>query len=633
MSNLFEEQQKKVSETMKELKEEFEKRNVMRPGGQIEQGNRSTGIDNSPSGVNSQGDFNMVVPNHQKQSVSRSLDLGTMLNCGYLPSRLPTEMRIDLYPSTSCQREFIDKIKTNREFTKILIEENDEKVIQALKINLNNMPPFYPHIALPQNESLPLNDIPSNLFSLAEYIAAEYQWDITSVVLLIISMLIVSLGGRYKVKIDHNWYEAVVIYFVLVKESGKMKSSLLELFTSGLDVADKLIKQSSSTEIDKNNIANEETKKIIDAYMKIERKKYLKNITDNDNISAQENWDEVINKMVIKRQELNKKLKPSRVPPQLKVNDATESGLRNLLYEQGGRLTACSSEGAFLQKLNDGRIKDYKLILHANNMEEYIYRAGNSKTSMLFSNPAMNLISMTQPITIEQLYQKSELIESGLLPRIQVLFGSNYQWSGRQIIDKEEYNIILKRLTDIICEKAVSNFSQDHDIKIYEMSIDDEAKSILNDFCKQNDIDIKSGQYQYMEAYLEKSRGTAVRLAAGIHVWNAGDTISTPISASEMRAGVTLAKILCRHARYLYDMNANKETMKLINRTLKVIISHKLECFTASKITHELNRVNIEKLRPILDILIKHYCLNQYIKHNNQPVYITNTAIFDWMIP
>ena len=546
-------------------------------------------------------------------------------NLGYV------EMNQDWYE----KQQYVIVKKVERDYKKLFETEEEEKAIAICQQNLSTLVPMMPILVPPGYNWQYMDYIPHDLLTLAEQIAAKYNWDITSVIILMLFVLVASLGGRYKLAVNNEWHEAIVLHLAMVNGPNKIVNDLFKDLMAGLRSAENGLQEINADRIEDANIALNEKSKFHNEALRTKIRKSREILAEEfDNTDEYMRLlDEFSEGNIKKAKAFQKANRTNPKMPRLIMTDPTEMELRKTLHAQGGRISICSGESGLLSRLlkSHSGYRSYHLLTQSYNMEMSFLEANSSREHISITTPAVNIMSMTKPDIIEKLYQKEDLKTSGFLPCLQSIYTSTYMPSNRTSSQWEQYEVELKKFTLTVLSQVLLNFSQDHKAEIRLLSMTDEAREILFGFKNEFDGYIKAGYFMDMEAFVEKVSGTAIRLAAGIHAWSDSDVTKSPISASEMIAGIELAKILFQHTCYANDYKV-KQFFNLVSRTMRVIITKPLQVFTASDISRSLNRVHVEELKPILMALQSGNCLAIIPGNRKDSLYVTNPAVFRWQV-
>lgn len=277
------------------------------------------------------------------------------------------------------------------------------------------------------------------------------------------------------------------------------------------------------------------------------------------------------------------------------------------LEHQGGHLASCDGENGFLtsSKLLE-KCSPYLLSAHDH---EYIDDTTKTSGQFQIDKPAATILQIVQSNVAMDFYGNEDMKTTGLSPRFVPCFSLTE--SGTLLGNPLETEAVLASEYAPRIEALLTRyFSQDKNAEKYELTVTDGAYSLIKNFEWEMAQLLRSGRASFMESFIKKAHGQAVRYAAAVHAFNhANEAIEeTPISEQEMTAGIAMMRYLLPHAEFVFNVNgftAYKNAQKIVNALLRCSTAAQTYQVTSSDIgrmTH-LKKVEIE---PALDVLARY---------------------------
>ncbi len=387
-----------------------------------------------------------------------------------------------------------------------------------------------------------LTCFPPDMLKAAKALAARTGISVRQGILMIVGTIPMALRGRYIVAFD-DWKEAVTTNVIVVSGPGTRKTQCIELLKEPFDSFICMAREKRSS--------HQETKQAYQALNSIVKKhsdkifeKQLKAIDIND-IEAVKTLVEQAIPQRKKINELTRKVNPAE--PRIFVDSITTKKLPVAMSEQGECLACLDAEGAFIKELLSKKENTPYLFLKSHNYEAYLHEATNMGAVSLYA-PAIQILLYIQPVELFNLLNNTNLNEKGGIARILPVVGQRERCQEITEFNPYDWDLYNSKIIAML----EHNFTQETPRKIYKIIVSKEASEHLLDFRVKVDHIIESNKYPYLEYFLYKLAGAAMRLAATLHCWRHQEPEKVEISAEDMQGGIILAKTFSSHAKYLY---------------------------------------------------------------------------------
>lgn len=419
------------------------------------------------------------------------------------------------------------------------------------------------------------NDIiPDKLYKIVKIVGIYYNLNPNFILFIIIHLVEIAIHGQVYVEMSSGWKESMCSYGIPILGSGNRKSSLMEMLKKPFNDFITKKNEDDLKNIDRIKTRNKELDKIIKAQKSGIRKNFLNKIND-DKINLD---DESVEQMFSEIEEVEKRINRHRKKineiPKIFFGKITEERLFEALYSQGGHISFCDAEPHFL-KCNI--CSNHASVLLSAHDHEYISYETKNSGKVSIEKPSITILQMAQPSVALNFYQnKCEDDDIGFTARFIPCFGQAYSSDERESPDKVK-NLLEEEFYPRITALLNRYFTQEHTQKkkiiITRLLLNNSIGKLENEMGQK----IRSQKNVFMEPFLRKAHGQAVRYAAAIHAFNhAYEAIEDSVlSEDEIDLGVAIVRGLIPHAEYIFDRkkytskhNAIKVIDRLINSTM-----------------------------------------------------------------
>lgn len=471
-----------------------------------------------------------------------------------------------------------------------------------------------PKFLLPYLPSLPDNCyqyLPDDLLRLAQKIANSLDMSVWEVVLAIIASISCAIPGVFYVDLGNKWIEPVLLYTVFAKKSGSRKSALLRyLFAEHYKYQDKLLKQHANRHsLEKNLIA-------VNNKIVLERgKKKVESLIFSGNYNANDLKKEIAkiassSEMMFVENETNISV--------LIADSFTPTGIEKVLRNNGGAVSICSAEDPFSGSGIEYPSRTFPEVLLKGFDAEEFGRATGRKSNELFKPYISMFVTMT-PENLLKYYDKAHLINNGFLNRILPCFLDNYpiifDKSATLRTNDTDLEHYYRKISDLLALRISMVNS-----KPISLRLNSNAYSHLQSFSGR-----QSNNYatpSYLEGFIAKLPGKAIRMAACLHVWRHENPHKLEISDADFYVAQELCTVLGHHADY--GLNSKERALVVdAKRVLSLLVEKGVNSFTLSDISKNLNNMGKNKALPVFDFLSR--------KNYLMPVQY-NGAIPNWVV-
>lgn len=456
--------------------------------------------------------------------------------------------------------------------------------------------------------------LPPDMLRYIEELHGQTGWDRQAILLALLETLAMALRGRYKLQLDDDWLEAIVLYSFIIAESGLKKSELAHKL-KGPQVEFATARQEAFSENAQNKLKPSDIKQVKNRAMSIAAKKIPDCLSMADVFAATLSLQKEATTLAE-----NCKNGVTTLP-QLFADSFTTKKLIQAMPEQGGGFNIFEAEGGSLLNLANTRGADLDILLKGYTMESFSRE--NMREASHIANPFLNMCYMVQPDIARQLYQKTHLKEIGLLPRFLICFAEAPLTTGTQY-GQEYAEHRISSLGKTSCAEDYSkkiqsmlarNYTQNPKREIYVAKADAEAYRQIKEFECYISTGLAQGHFANAQPFMRKLHGTAGRIAFLIHAWRYDQPEAHLISGQDMQLGISIANMLMPHADYAFSPSglcAYTDAQKILAWVRK----HKCGRFTSRDIGQGVENMRKENIFPALDLLAQHNVLAQLIIPN-----------------
>lgn len=456
---------------------------------------------------------------------------------------------------------------------------------------------------IPSESSLYHDDgIPQGAQACTAHIAKNSGWPFNAVLLVLISAVVSAMCGRYIVQVTKEWVEAVVLYTLLIAESGCKKSYVYKKSNE----PHRQFQEKLLAEFDPNAIRMKQ--EMFNFAKRIKVKDIIKNTAIGEYC---ENIGELMSSLGTAFTELDKynpKVKNLR-PPLFLMDKFTRKGLTAQMQACGGGVTITQSEGIGLINEFTGKKANLDIFLKAYGMESY---ASHSKIDESYlSKPFLNILLFAQPNTAVPLFANRNLLGSGLTARfISYFVGKIYK--PRTFGDDTNSQLYFQKLTRML----ERNFTTAPNREVFTIKLTPGAQEMAQAFQQHLTGERYPNDAGDLSAFASKLAGTAVRYAGALHAWEHEKPENTPIAKRTMDVAIRIAEhCLLPHAEYAFSPSGFRASQDA-QIILTWVKRHGSSCFDSREVSQGTTVKTVDKIFPALDFLERCNILTQLVVPN-----------------
>jgi len=467
--------------------------------------------------------------------------------------------------------------------------------------------------------------LPRNMRRIINAIAKETGWNKFEILLIFLGALAMAMRGRYVIKLDDLWEEAVILYQAIIASSGKKKSLVAKVFKS---IFTKFIEEKQHAYSQGKEFVEEQRTTLHCAKEKMRREVISKVVSeayieeygyfDFDSVFA--SLEDPIRQLEAAAARFEKQ--PSEWP-RFFAEHATFRGLLDLLHRQCAIALFGEEGNSFVEMLNTpGASLD--VLLKGHTMEDFTNdnaRYGNTH----LIKPVLNILFIVQDYIIRQMYKSQRLASVGVTPRFLPYFCTDD--GGQQDIAADSAEEAIALYEGKIRRMLDRNYTQDSGREIFTCSVDREAYETIKRYQATVANLVADGKHKHMEPFLNKLHGTAVRLAGVIHAWNHEHPEQHPITREEMMLGIQLADAHIAHASFAFDPTGSSAFCDA-QKILVWVKRHRRGRFTSREIAQGISNMKNADIHPALDLLEQHNILVQIIIPNRSRICVMHPHFF-----
>ncbi|MFR1510381.1 MAG: YfjI family protein [Coprococcus sp.] len=387
----------------------------------------------------------------------------------------------------------------------------------------------------------PLASMPEVIGMYTVLAAESLQVPFDMIGTMILSVLSLSVQGKYKVLVKPDWIEPVNLYTVVIARPSERKSPSIKLVFQPVY---------SYTEDTNKRLAGE-----IAAYKA--KKKVLKGRIDAVEKSLTSDKPKYTLEDDLKLREELRELEEEPVNEvRLIVDDVTAEGLLLVLKENNERLALVSAEGGvFLIMAGQYGAKNTKntnidIYLKAYSGEPYTSdRAG--RESVRLKEPLLTFCLAIQPQVLREIMENDSFRGRGLLARFlycvpESRVGSR-QYKTRPIEPeaKKNYEDLVKELLSL---PDLGDFV-DNTIKLSP-----EADKLSEEFNQWIEVRL-TNEFEMIEDWAGKLHGQVMRIAGLFHiVEHRANAVNVPMSVETLQNAIDFGKYYLEHAKAAFEL-------------------------------------------------------------------------------
>ncbi|CAK7067292.1 MAG: hypothetical protein DELT_01701 [Desulfovibrio sp.] len=466
--------------------------------------------------------------------------------------------------------------------------------------------PIFPLVCAPAlNHNILWTHLPPDLWRLVSQVSIQTGWPSEAVLMVFLGCTNAAMRGRYILRMDDFWKEAVILYLSIFAESGSMKSHLLDLGSAPLvafegkmmDLFNETVHQHKEKEMALKRAKSSARADIVKYAAKITGKEY-------------HNFFAAVAKEAGRMADAAKEHEASEPKaPRLFVDSCTDKKLIRTMPERGGGHAILQAEGDVLTKqMQDSRF-DRNIFLKGYTMESYSYGTVTGGETYI-QNPFLNILMIVQPYIAARMYGSEQFAAVGLTPRFTPLFVPTLVSPADNANDQTLQEI--EKYNDKVTAMLERNYTQDADREIFEIKPTPEAYREIKAFQKEVAEGIERDTPDYMKAFMRKLHGTATRIAGVLHAWTYDRPEQHLLGLREIQAGISIALAISPHADFAFNptgLCAYEDAQKV----LAWVRRHKGAVFDSKQIAQYSSVTTNAKVFPALDLLEKHNILTQLI--------------------
>jgi hypothetical protein len=513
---------------------------------------------------------------------------------------------------TEAINRFIDNRAAQKRFAQFQEEDilNSQLSNKASKMNANywRMPQLGPG---PEDNPVDGTLLPSDFATLINHVAKITGWDVHAVLMLTLTSLSMGARGRYKLRLDSHWNEALNLYTMISAASGSKKSLLVDIFKTPFKDFEAQRNQNYSA---KHPIATEQAitiHKAKEVYRRLAIKEALADAFDPEtgyNINA---FFKNAQTRAAEIAEADKVyVADAAKVTRLFADSFTMKKLVKSMYHQGGGIALFEPEGnSIVNILNDKR-QSLDPLLKGYTMESFSDQSLTGGETYI-DNPFLNIAYVVQDDIVKRIYSSERFARVGLTPRFLPYFVTQLYPSAADP-DSEVLAVLEEKITSMLGR----NYTQDQNREIYTISVSQEAYKIIKSFELEIANQISYSCPPYLISFMKKLHGTAARIAGILHTWIYDEPEKYLVDANEMQAGIAIARMITDHANYAFNPSglcAYYDALKIIEWFRR----HRRYIFTSRDVGQGIGNMTNANTFPALDLLEQHNIITQLITPNH----------------
>ncbi len=439
---------------------------------------------------------------------------------------------------------------------------------------------------------VPLEAFPPAIALYVEEVAASYQVPADLVAAAVLGVLAAAAAHRAVVAIGETHHEPLNLYVAPTAASGERKQFLRAL------AAPLEREQARLVEEARPGIALRKQERVT-AEKRIERLQ-KQAVNEEDPVKHK--------KLIAEAAELEQELPVVPPYPQLLFDDTTPEFIAKALAEQGGRAAIVSEEAGSLFEVLAGRYTKNgvsSLDVHLKAYDGGTIDFGRiSRDRVHVERPALTIVVTPQPHILDQLTERPEFRERGLIARFVFtlspsLVGTRF-YRNRPISPdaRADYERAIARVLALPLPSA--NGPAACTLKIVGVALD-----VWKQFADETELALREGkELAGIPDWGNKHPGRVARIAGLFHLIEASAE-AEEISVETVAAAWVVGQWLQGHALAAFSRMGAPADQRLARRILDWIRRHRLERFTLRDL-HQHHRTvdRPNDLLPVLELLV-----------------------------
>lgn len=432
-------------------------------------------------------------------------------------------------------------------------------------------------------EYFPLHSLPRIMQDFVNDVAEQTQTDRGMAGTLALGILASCFQGRYQIHVRDNWIEPLPLFLAVIAPPAERKSPVMSAITKPVREF-----EAEMLELELEEIAQNETeRKILEGRLRSAETAATKCAISEREVKEQEAKDLAT--------ELAR-FQPM-YPRRILLDDTTPEKLMQILEQQRGCATICSSEGGLFDSMAGGR---YEKGL---NIDVYLKgfcgesitvdRVGRGTNHI--PSAKLSMVFCVQPEVIQGIMSNKSFRGRGLTGRfLYCVCKSNV--GNRQPRPLPIPQQVITRYHDFIKRLLAGQ-----DSGTIEISLD--ADKIEYDYEVYIERKLAT-DWEHIKDWGGKLCGTTMRIAALIHAANHDNASQIPISAETMSAAVELGHYYSSHALAAHNiMGANEEDSdaRYLWKRIAAINSDRISKRDLQRISKKFKKVN--DMEPAIRVL------------------------------
>lgn len=450
--------------------------------------------------------------------------------------------------------------------------------------------------------------IPSSLKNVAQHFSIVSGWSEKCVLVAMLGYINSAMRGRYCVLIRPEWFEAVILYQLMIASPGQNKSLVHRFMNAPLEkfqeklMSKYLAKKASSQQ--HSEIIKQANRIAKSALLRSALKDAQKDETGIDLELFFKGAREASEKLAVISNQTN----THSDSPTFLADGFTEKKLMRLMAGAGGGQAIIQPEGTTLIKQMKDSKFDPKIFLKSYGMEDF-YDGTVPGGIVSVPNAFLNILVFLQPGVAAELYKNPKLMSSGLPARFLPYFVSptGAPCATPETLNTEAAAVYFRKLTSML----ERNYTQESNREIFRIQLTPPARQEIESF--QNEL--RSNNYlnschDSLKFFADKLAGTAARIAGIIHAWRVDEPEKCDISQRTMQAGIQIARAMLPQAEYALSP-VGFQAVDDAKKILEWVRRHRHHAFTSRDIAQNSGVRTVDKIFPALDLLEQHNILTQ----------------------
>ncbi len=447
-----------------------------------------------------------------------------------------------------------------------------------------------------QMQPFPLGKLPDRIRVYIQAVTESLQVPVDMVATFALSVISLSVQGKYSVLVKPDWIEPLNLYTVVVGRPSERKSPALKEVTAPVFSYVKELNEKRQPEISQYNLQ----KKILTGRVRNMQEELIKKgdkakYRMQDVLEVQKELDSLEEVALIRKI----------------LDDVTPEALVKALKENGETMAIMSAEGGIFGMMA-GRYStnaNIDIFLKGYSGEHYsTVRIGREGQEL--EHPLLTICLAVQPQVISDIMDNKEFRGRGLLARF--LYSVPSSMTGKREYRTKEINPFVKEQYETLVSDLLDIPKMDKP-RMVRLSREADAVSEQYNQWIENRL---TNEFEEIEDWAGKLHGNTMRLAGLFHIIkHRFESVNVPMDGETMAAAVEVGKYYLEHSKTAFDIMglSDPKSVQDAKYIIKRLVSDRNDLNDFNDFIPKMDALRLcqrfktaEEMQPGIDVLVEH---------------------------